>query len=472
MGRCTARLEVDQRADTTAYGGLALAHGLATALGVAEAIDGHVGVLKLHMPYHESDHLLVQAYNLFVGGTCLQDIQNLQDAEAVKRLLGAVRLPDPTTAGDFLRRFRARHLGDLQTALDEVRVRAWSCLPKAKRRQATIDMDSTIKPVYGECKQGADFTYNRKYGYHPLLVTLAETGECLRLINRPGNVASEAGIGREIATVLPLVGEHFERVYLRGDSKFCRRDLVKMADARGACFAFVKEQSPNLSKIVESLPKTAWTPFHGHLEKRHVSKTGRTRKKRPRRKKRIAKQRGYRNLRTVREWVAETCYRLTNTEVDCRLVVKRKRLEVRDRQGQLFTEYRYQYVLSNIPASEMGAAEVVRFAYKRCHQENAIEQLKNGLGGLRMPTGELLANGVFMLAAQIAWNLRAWLSLLALPEATLRWEWKWFRHAFVHVGARVVEHAGRVVVRLTRSHRWLAEILGAQDRLRRLAPVR
>ncbi len=65
---------------------------------------------------------------------------------------------------------------DLQTALDEVRVRAWSCHPKAKRRQATIDMDSTIKPVYGECKQGADFTYNRKYGYHPLLVTLAETG--------------------------------------------------------------------------------------------------------------------------------------------------------------------------------------------------------------------------------------------------------------------------------------------------------
>ena len=152
-------------------------------------------------------------------------------------------------------------------------------------------------------------------------------------------------------------------------------------------------------------------------------------------------------------------------------MIKRKKLEVRDKQGQLFTEYRYQYVLTNIPASEMDTAEVVRFAYKRCHQENAIEQLKNGLGGLRMPTGELLANGVFMLAAQIAWNLRAWLSLLALPESTLRWEWKWFRHAFVYVGARVVEHAGRVVVRLTRSHRWLSEILRAHDRLRRLAPA-
>jgi hypothetical protein len=471
VGHRTARLEVDQRADTTAYGGLELAHRLATALGVAEAIDRRVEVLKLHMPYHESDHLLAQAYNLFVGGSCLQDLQNLQDAEAVKRLLGAVRLPDPTTAGDFLRRFKACDLKDLQAALDEVRVRAWSCLPRAKRRQATIDMDSTIKPVYGECKQGADFTYNRKYGYHPLLVTLAETGECLRLINRSGNVSSAEGIEREIGAVLPLVSEHFERVYLRGDSKFCRRELVTMADAEGACFAFVKEQSPNLSAIVESLPRTAWAPFHSHLQKERVSKTGATRKKRPRRKKRIAKQRGYRNLRTVREWVAETGYRLTHTEVDCRLVIKRKKLEVRDRQGRLFTEYRYQYVLSNIAAAEMDTAEVVRFAYKRCHQENAIEQLKNGLGGLRMPTGELRANGVFMLAAQITWNLRAWLSLLALPEATLRWEWKWFRQAFVYVGARVVEHSGRVVVRLTRSHRWLTEILKAHERLRRLTPA-
>jgi len=217
VGRRTARLEVDQRADTTAYGGLALAHGLATALGVAEVIDEHVGVLKLHMPYHESDHLLAQAYNLFVGGTCLQDLQNLQDAEAVRRLLGAVRLPDPTTAGDFLRRFGKRDLKDLQTALDEVRVRAWSCHPKSKRRQATIDMDSTIKPVYGECKQGADFTYNRKYGYHPLLVTLAETGECLRLINRPGNVPSEAGIAR--ATCPARRGS-------RGRSRRCFRSWV------------------------------------------------------------------------------------------------------------------------------------------------------------------------------------------------------------------------------------------------------
>ena len=297
---------MDQRADTTAYGGLELAHRLATALGVAEAIDGHVEVLKLHMPYHESDHLLAQAYNLIVGGSCLQDLQSLQDADAVKRLLGAVRLPDPTTAGDFLRRFQARHLRDLQTALDVVRVRAWSCLPKAKRRQATIDMDSTIKPVYGECKQGADFTYNRKYGYHPLLVSLAETGECLRLINRPGNVSSAEGIEQEIEAVLPLVSEHFDRVYLRGDSKFCRRDLVTMADAQGACFAFVKEQSPHLAELAESISRTAWTPFHSHLQKERMSKTGATRKKRPRRKKRIAKQRGYRNLRTVREWVAET----------------------------------------------------------------------------------------------------------------------------------------------------------------------
>ena len=162
-------------------------------------------------------------------------------------------------------------------------------------------------------------------------------------------------------------------------------------------------------------------------------------------------------------------YRLTETNVDCRLVIKRKELEIRDGQGRLFTEYRYHFVLTNIPMREMGTARAVLFCYGRCNQENAIEQAKNGLGGLRMPTGDLLSNGAFMLCAQITWNLRAWLSLVALPRATGRWEWKAFRHAFVYVSARVVETGRQLHVRLTRSHRWRAQMLQAHDRVRQLA---
>jgi len=96
------RVESEQRGDTTPYAGLAAPVLLAKKLGLDRAIDARLGLLKFPLPYTESDHVLTHAYNLFVGGSCIQDIQNLQASEAVLKLLGADRIPDPTTAGDFL----------------------------------------------------------------------------------------------------------------------------------------------------------------------------------------------------------------------------------------------------------------------------------------------------------------------------------------------------------------------------------
>jgi len=97
--------EVDDHSPVTSYGGLILFSEFVRRFKVAEKIDDNVEVLKLHLPYLESDHILAQAANLYVGGTCIEDMANLQNSEAVRRLFGACRLPDPTTAGDFLRRF-------------------------------------------------------------------------------------------------------------------------------------------------------------------------------------------------------------------------------------------------------------------------------------------------------------------------------------------------------------------------------
>jgi hypothetical protein len=132
------------------------------------------------------------------------------------------------------------------------------------------------------------------------------------------------------------------------------------------------------------------------------------------------------------------------------------------------TSYEYRAVLTNIPRSRMSASAIVHFAYGRCNQENAIEQAKNGLGAMRMPTGELLANGAFLLAAEIAWCLRAWLSLLALPRDTRHWEWGWFRRAFVHAPAVIIRQARSAVVRFHASHRFAPDLLSAMERLRSL----
>ena len=463
-------MEAERRGDTTPYAGLAAPVLLAKKLGLDRALDAHLGLLKFPLPYTESDHVLTHAYNLFLGGSCIQDIQNLQASEAVKKLLGADRIPDPTTAGDFLRRFDRGDLTALQSAVDAARVKVWKRMPRRFRRCATVDIDSHIKEVYGDCKQGADFSYTRKWSYHPLLVTLAETGECLRLINRPGSAPSAQGAAEALRGVFAMMCDTFDAVYLRGDSKFCQREIVTLCEkpAYAVRFAVVKEASPNVRNLAETLADTAWAPYIARPDKQRPPRSGKRRKKRPRLRRRTAARRGYRNLDTIKEWVSEVPYSLTKCDGTFRLIIKRQLIEERNGQGQLFRRYEYRFVLSNIPKTEMTADEVVRFAYGRCDQENAIEQAKNGLNGFRMPTGRLLANAAFLLCAQIAWCLRSWLSLIALPSETLRWEWKRFRHAFVYIAAKIVKSSREVLVRISASHRWAAQLIRATDKLRRL----
>jgi len=171
FSRVSLKAELEERGEWFAYGGLALAHGLAKRLGLDGEIDERVRVLRLHLPYLESDHVLTHTYNLYVGGERIEDIANLQGSVGTKKLVGSEWFPDPTTAGDFLRRFDRRALEALQEAIDAGRQKVWKRLPKRKRKQATVDLDSHIKEVYGECKRGADFSYDGRWSYHPLVAT-------------------------------------------------------------------------------------------------------------------------------------------------------------------------------------------------------------------------------------------------------------------------------------------------------------
>ena len=454
---------MEKRGKVTAYGGLALAHKLINGLDLPRDIDGEVELLKFHLPYHESDHVLTHVYNIFTGGTCIQDIANLQGSEAFKNLVGACRVPDPTTAGDFLRRFSSQDLEVLDSVLDEARARVWEALPRGRRRRITVDLDSTIKPVYGECKQGADFSYTGKWSYHPLLISTAETNECLRLINRPGNATSADGVEDALDPCLQRLTKIFDRVFVRGDSAFYRTELIRRCEAHGADFAFVMRSCPALEQAVRALPEGRFRPFTSRSQASSTRRCRPHRRKRPRLRRLKALQRGYRTLSTQAEWVAEIRYRPTGLDESYRVLIKRQLIEERNGQAALLERYQYHFIITSI--QDMEAADLVRFTYGRCNQENTIEQLKHGLAALRMPTGELLANAAFMLAALIAWNLRAWLSLLALPAESLHWEWKRFRHAFVYVASKIVTRARTSVAQLASSHRFTPQLLAASQRL-------
>jgi hypothetical protein len=152
--------DVSFRAAGIAYGGIGMFHLLVQKLGLADAIDRHVHVLRLHMPYHESDHDLNIAYNALCNGACLEDIELRRNDEAFLDVLGAQRIPDPTTAGDFCRRFGSDDIADLHAAIDEVPLKVWAKQPQRFLKRATIDMDGTISETTGACKAGMDISYN------------------------------------------------------------------------------------------------------------------------------------------------------------------------------------------------------------------------------------------------------------------------------------------------------------------------
>ena len=126
--------------------------------------------------------------------------------------------------------------------------------------------------------------------------------------------------------------------------------------------------------------------------------------------------------------------------------------------------WRYRYVLTNLPTS-YATEQALRQTYRRCDQENVIEQLQSGVAAMRAPTGTLLANAALMACARIAHNLKAWLAQTVLAGEVMRWHWKRFRHAYLYVAARVVKAARQTLVRISDAHRFAEQVAAGIVRL-------
>jgi len=453
------RYRVERSGDdrVTPLGGVGLAASLVRRLHLSRDIDARVQVLRRHVPYRESDHVLAHALNLFSGGECIEDMAALQTSRAACRMLGACRLPDPTTGGDFLRRFDDENLRGLDEAIDATQQRVWKKrFGKKKQPRVTVDIDSTLCPVYGKTKEGADFSYKGGWSYHPLVMSIDGTNEVLRIINRPGNAHSVEGAADIVASVAPMLKERFREVVLRGDSAFACQEVMQVCEQHGLRFALVYKAYENLVELADGLEEAEWRPFRPRAARARSERKndpGYRARRRPRNRRReTVKRRRKPNLALVKQWVAEVPYTPTGCDVPYRLVIRRQLLHETDRQGHLFEKWRYRFCITNLTGCS--AADVVDLTYERCDQENVIEQLKNGVSGLSMPTASAPANAAFLRCARLAANLKAWLSLLALPAETRRWHWKRFRLAFVYVAVEVIRHARQVTLRILGSSRF------------------
>ncbi len=274
MSASNITYEVSERVDATAWGGVAAMHQLALTVGLVESLDEKVHVLKVHKPYHESDHILNIALNILAGGTFLEDLELRRQDQSYMNALGAKRIPDPTTAGDFTRRFGSEAaVLNLMEAINAVRPQIWEKLPVRERRKAIIDTDGTLAPTTGERKEGMSLSYNGIWGYHRLVVSLENTREPLYLVNRPGNVVSHEGAAAYMDRAIALVWGAFKQVWLLGDTDFSlTENLDRWNTNRGRC-GFGVDAMNNLVDIADGLEEPCWKPLVRRAK--HVRKANR-----------------------------------------------------------------------------------------------------------------------------------------------------------------------------------------------------
>ena len=447
------RVELADKVRGIGIGGIGLVHQLARQIGLVGAIDRRLHLLLMHRPYHESDHVLNLAYNALCDGTRLEDIELRRNDEVFLDALGTQRIPDPTTAGDFCRRFAEPDIRSLMHAIDEARLNVWARQPAQFFRRATIDLDGTLVVTSGECKAGMDISYKGTWGYHPLLVSLAETGEVLRLVNRSGNRPSHEGAAEEADQAIALCRRAgFRKIVLRGDTAFSQSEKLDAWDSSGVTFYFGFKAVPNLEEIADNLPKTAWRPLL--RPPRYEIQTD-PRRKPLKVKRRIVRRRKFEVLALKGEHYAEFEYQPTACDRPYRMIVLRKNIAHEKGEKRLFDEIRYFFYISN--DRPIDAEDVVFEANDRCNQENLIAQLAGGVRALSAPVDNLLSNWAYMVTTALAWNLKAWWALW-LPEAG-RWrekhaaekaqilgmEFKTFLNAFIKIPCQIVR-AGRQLI--------------------------
>ncbi len=456
--------EIADRTRGLAHGGVGAMHLLARRIGLIDAINDRLHLLKIHLPYHESDHVLNLAYNALCDGTCLQDLELRRQDEVYLDALGTLRIPDPTTAGDFCRRFNATDVYTLIDIFNSVRQRVWARQPTEFFALARIDMDGTLVETLGECKLGMNIAYNGVWGYHPLVVSLANTGEVLSVLNRSGNRPSHEGAPAEVDRALRVCLEGgFRQVLLRGDTDFSQTKHLDRwnADPR-VKFIFGLDQTAAKHVLADDLPASAWRPLDRPA--RYEVKT-QPRHKPARVKEQIVREREFENKRLVSEEVAEMPYRPTACKNTYRLIVVRKNLSIEKGEQRLYDDYVYFYYLTNDQTSS--PATIVFEANQRCNQENLNAQLKGGVRALTAPLDNLESNWAYMVMTALAWNLKAWFALwpTAGPgrhierhqkekQTILGMEFKTFINAFVCMPCQIVNAGRRVIYRLLSWNPW------------------
>jgi hypothetical protein len=303
---------------------------------------------------------------------------------------------------------------------------------------------------------------------------LANTGEPLYVVNRSGNRPSHEQAAFYFDRAIALCRRAgFKKIRLRGDTDFTQSEHLDRWDAEGVRFVFGIDAMKNLYELAGELPPNAWKTLVRRAK--HVVKT-KPRKRPENVKQQVVEAREFKDIRLVKEHVAEFRYRPVKCKKDYRIVAVWKELDVYRGQKKLFDDARCFFYISN--DWEKPAEQIVFEANGRCNQENLLAQLKGDVRSLTAPVDNLLSNWAYMVMGSLAWSLKAWAALM-LPEEgrwqeshreekrkLLRMDFTTFRHAMMTVPAQVLSTGRRIINRFLAWNPWQHVFFRLLDQLR------
>ena len=417
-----------------ANAGLLLPASLALRLGLGELADQHVDLGDAPGRANAGDKLLTLVASALAGGDCIDDADALRSG-STGRVLGCV-VKAPSTLGTFLRSFRWGHVRQLDRVSRELLSRAWAAGAGPGDRPLTIDLDSTICETYGLTKEGARrHGYTGQRGYHPLLAVAAGTGDVLMARLREGRANTARGAAHFLRETLGRVRYAGARGQLtvRADSGFYAHSIVAVCRRMKVRFSITVRQHKSVRNIIEAIPEDAWTPIPYWME----------------------------GAADVSETVY-TPFRSKPDAVPVRLIVRRVR-PTPGSQLALFATYSYHAFITDRDGDTLDLEADHR---RHAEIENAIRDLKYGVGLNHLPSGRFAANAAWLAVQALAHNLARWTTRIGLGESVATT--KTLRRRFFSLAGRITRKARRLTLHLPQGWPWQNQFSSALAKLRAL----